>query len=163
MNRRTLFAGASLLALAGCGLFTSKTVNGVTTYTVDVGRLDKLVQATVSALSGFVDLPFVPISAQMTFAMIADIITTDSAAFAKAAGGLVVLTFDSSSIPAGFQSVVADAQKIFADVSASLPQTALTGTAMQVVSAIKTAVLLIEAMVPAMTPAAATRAAVSPN
>ena len=54
--------------------------------------------------------------------------------------------------------MVADAQSILTTIAAALPQTALVGTVLQIVSAVKTIVLLLEAMVPPLVPASATRA-----
>ncbi|MDE2469423.1 MAG: hypothetical protein KGL35_11920, partial [Bradyrhizobium sp.] len=102
----------------------------------------------------------VPVVYQAAFSTIAGIITTDAAAFDKAAGGKLALTFDATSIPATFRSIVDDAQTILSTIAAALPSTAVVGTALQIVSAVKTVVLLIEAMVPPLAPAAAARGGV---
>ena len=159
MNRRSLLAGVPLLgALAGCSLFTSTTTNGVTTITMDVARADTFAQALISGLSQLALLPMVPLPYQAAFTQISGMIATDIAAFDKASGGKVVLTFDSTSIPKGVESVISDAQSILTTIAAALPQTALVGTVLQIVSAVKTIVLLLEAMVPPLVPASASRA-----
>ena len=159
MYRRSLLAGVPLLgALAGCSLFTSTTTNGVTTLTMDVARTDTFVQALVSGLSQLAMLPMVPVPYQASFAAISAMILKDVAAFDAAAGGKITLKFDSASIPKEVDSVVADAQSILTTMAAALPQTALVGTVLQIVSAVKTIVLLLEAMVPPLVPASATRA-----
>lgn len=165
MNRRTMLAGASVFALAGCGIFTSKTdpVTHVTTYTMDVAKIDKYAQAFKSGVATVLSVPGVEALLGVylvPFKAIEGIVVQDIAAFDTATGGLATVDYNSSSAQAAIDSLLNDGKKILTTIAAALPQTAIVGTLMSAVNAVQTIVLLFEALLPGTV--AASRASVTP-
>ncbi len=156
----TMTAAAMPAALlAACGAVTTTTTSGITTVTVNVAKVDAYAQAfqnagnTILGMPGVAGLlgPYATVASNVTA-----IVTTDIAAFDKAAGGKTVLTFDATSVPASVNSVLADGQKLLTTLRAGLPQTAIVGSLGTYLNALATVVSLFEAMIGAP-PAAATR------
>ena len=161
MNRRTLLTtmigGGTLGALAGCGIVTSTTVNGVTTVTINVAKIDQYGTALASFTASVAGVPglgqyLVPVEAIET------VVLQDVAAFDAAAGGQTVLTFDANSIPAAINSILADGKSLLTTIGKALPSSVIVGTVLEAFNAVQTIVLLVEALLPVDTKLAAAAA-----
>ena len=162
MNRRSLLLGATALGMAGCGIVTTTTTNGVTTITINVAKINQYAQAFASAVATVLGVPGVAVllGPYLTpFQAIAGAVVQDIAAFNTATNGAAVLTYDSTSIPSAVTSVLNDGKSILSTISQALPQTAIVGTLMSAVNAVQTIVMLFEALLPTV---AASRAAIPP-
>jgi hypothetical protein len=127
ITRRGALLSASAIIpaalLAGCGLITSNTTNGVTTITINVADLDNWGNAIVNAASLLA--PFVgPIGA--TILEVGTVAKADLTAADVAAGGSLSLSFNSTSAPAAVSSLLADGQKIVSTVGSAVTTGAVT-------------------------------------
>lgn len=160
MTRRRILAipssAVSVVALAGCGIITTTTTNGVTTVTLDVGRIDAWAQAFQNAGTLILGLPGMPVLLGPAAPVITAIIAmagADIAAFDKAAAGKLTVTFDTTSIPAAITSVLADGKKLLTTVQAAIPVGAIAGTVGTYISALATIVSIFEAAIGSAPPA----------
>lgn len=122
-SRRSFLRNAGFLAcstaLGACSIATS---NGVTTVTLNVNEVvaDTNIALTIAQTGlGFVGLPTnigTVVSEGIT------IIQNGLTAFKKASGGSVSLTFDKTSVPAAFTSLIADLQTASSNISAVAAQ-----------------------------------------
>ena len=85
----------------------------------------------------------------------------DLAAFDAATNGQLVLTFDATSVPASITSILDDGRAVLTAIQTALPQTAIIGTVLDAVNAVKTIVMLFEALLPSFGAVAASRAPMS--
>jgi hypothetical protein len=167
LTRRNAIRAASAIVpaalLVACGVATTTTVNGVTTVTVDVAKVNAYAQAGSNFADAILTNPLItafilPYSAVITAAKA--VIVTDLAAFNKGASGSVVLTFNANSVPLMVSSVLTDLQALAADVVKALPATAIVGTVESDIAALAALISLFEAML-GVTPVASVDAASS--
>lgn len=157
-RRSFVTVAAAVPFVAACSAFTTTTTNGKTTVSVDVSKIDAWGQAFSNAGLLILGLPGVsalPIGAAITAGIA--LVKADLAAFDTAAGGNVTLTFDTSSVPAFVQSVLADGKTLLADVSGvpgALSSTVQT-EANEYVQALATIVSVFSATIGSMVAAAA--------
>lgn len=152
--RRSLLHASALavpaVALAGCGIVTRQTVNGVTTVTVDVARLDGFGQAFLNGTTLIAGLPgIVGTAPAMAVTALAPVISADMKAFDAAAGGKLTMTFDATSVPSAIKSLADDGRQLLADAKAALPNVAKdqVATANTYVNAVETLVSLFQAAI----------------
>ncbi len=125
--------GVLLLGTAGlavCGIIGTTKTNGVTMIMINTASVMSWAKAFESAANLITTLPGIagtPTGA--TIGVMATLIAADTAAFAKATGGALMLTFDSTSAPAAITSLLADGEKLLA-----ASQAALGGVASSVMS-----------------------------
>ena len=160
MNRRALLATTMLAPLAACGVVTSTTTNGVTTVTINVAKIDsyaKAFGAFTSAVAGVSGIaPFLT-----TIEVAESMALQDLAAFDAATNGQLVLTFDATSVPASVTSILDDGRAVLAAIQTALPQSAIVGTVLDAFNAVKTIVMLFEALLPSFGAVAASRVPMS--
>ena len=150
ISRRAMLTSVAFpmatVALGGCSLFSSKTVNGVTTITVNLNQLDSWGQAIANA--GTMLAPIVPSVGPAIMAVV-KVVAADIAAIDKDTGGTATLTFDATSIPAAISSLLADGQTILKTATAALPAE-ITSEARTILGALQTIVSLFAAALGSM-------------
>jgi len=160
MNRRTMLLSIPALAVAGCGIVTTTTTNGVTTVTINVAKIDSYAKAFGAFTSAVAGVP--GIAPFLTTVEVAESMALqDLAAFDAATNGQLVLTFDATSVPASITSILDDGRAVLTAIQTALPQTAIIGTVLDAVNAVKTIVMLFEALLPSFGAVAASRAPMS--
>lgn len=134
MNRRNLLGASALAAtgavLAGCGLFTTSTTNGVTTLTVNVDTIDKIAHAIENAVLLVASLPGIvgtPVAA--TIAAVGSLVISAVDQFDSASGGSLSVSIDTTGVLPAIQSLIADAQKLLGYLQTSIGN--LVGAALQ--------------------------------
>ena len=154
MNRRHLQRTTALALvaapIAACSVFQSTTTNGVTTITVNVAKLDAWGQAFINGGTMLLGLPGVAtLPAGVEIAAVLVMAKANLAALDAETHGQAMLTFDSTSVPAAIQSVLADGKNLLTDAQ-GLMDTAAQGTASEVqtyINAIQTVVSIFSATI----------------
>src|SRR6185437_11906274 len=131
MNRRRLLRTTALALvaapIAACSVFQSTTTNGVTTITVNVAKLDAWGQAFINGGTMLLGLPGVAtLPAGVEIAAVLVMAKANLAALDAETHGQAMLTFDSTSVPAAIQSVLADGKNLLTDAQ-GLMDTAAQG------------------------------------
>ncbi|MDE2342903.1 MAG: hypothetical protein KGL63_05840 [Betaproteobacteria bacterium] len=148
LNRRSLLRASALtfpaIALAAC---TISTVNGVTTLTISVAQVVAWGTAFDNVAKTVAGLPGIPAAVSASATALAITIASNLAAFHKAAGSNVNLTFDRTSVPAVINSLLADGKTLLADLQGVLTGVAQADAAMvqEYINAISTLVSVFEA------------------
>src|ERR1035437_2141456 len=148
ISRRAMLLSATPLALAGCGIITTTTTNGVTTISINVAKVDGWAQAFVNAGNLIYGLPGVagllgPIGGVVQ--IVVKMVAADVMAFDKSAGGVTDLTFDATSIPAALNSILADGRKLLATVQGAMPQIGAINGVASYANALALVVSVVEA------------------
>ncbi len=119
---------AVVATLPGCSVFTSNTVNGVTTITVNVATATTYfsgASALVAALSSaLLMLPGLPAGVGAAMAVVSAASSDIAAAIpalTAAAGGNPTYSFNTNSVPAFITSVEADAKNLMTQAQAVVP------------------------------------------
>jgi hypothetical protein len=151
MNRRTMLmsgtAGIAAVFLVGC---TSTTVNGVTTVTLNVAKVNAYGQVVVSgvgtllSIAAVVSLVGAPAVAIIQAGSVA--LSAALAAWNKASAGQVTVTFDGSSVGTAFTSVMAAVNTVINQTETALAAIPTVGVSATESSAISTAITLLNAM-----------------
>ena len=155
LRRRQLASLALLPLVAGCGVFSSGTQNGVTTVTVNVAQLNAWGTALLNSAALILSLPGIAGTPPATaISVVAMAIRTDLAAFVQTAGSNVTLTFDSSSVPAAIKSLMDDAQQLLTIAQSTL--SLVVSNSLQIartyIAAIQTIVSLLTAIASSAAP-----------
>ena len=149
LTRRTLVASVPVLAAAGAlAACSTQKVNGVTTITLNVAQANAWAQALLNATTLVAGLPgIVGTPPALAVMAIEPLISADITAFNTAAGGKLVLTYDSTSPAAAVTSLAADGQKLVSDVQAAIGTVASGAlqTAQTYLAAVKTVVSFLQA------------------
>lgn len=148
MRRRTiLLATAALLPLAGCGIFSTNTTNGVTTVTLNVANAEAWGNAFINAATLISSLAGVAGTAAGTaIAATGATAKTDLATFVAQAGSQVTLIFDTTSVPAFVTSLLGDGQTLSGLAGGVITSTSTT-VAQSYLTALQTIVALFQAAV----------------
>lgn len=120
MRRRSLLRGSALafpaLALAGCGIVTSTTTNGVTTYTINVSELETYVSGAAALAASLLGVPGISTAIGAATSSLIDQVISDLNAAIPAintqAAGAVKISFTTSSAPAFIASLEQDAASL---------------------------------------------------
>ncbi len=157
MTRRALLGATAValpVALAGCGIVTSTTVNGVTTVTVNVAKLDAYAKAVQNGTDALLANPLIAgaMGAGVAVAVAAALTGAADAisAIDKQANGSQTLTFSATNVPAALTSLQSNATTIYDDVQTAFTTVAakLPATVAQAFSALETVVALLLAVMP---------------
>lgn len=151
MDRRLLLRNSALfipfVTLAGCGIVTTTTTNGVTTTTVNVKQIQTWATAFENAATLVASLPGVPTSIATILKLVNNQINIDLAAFDTATSGKLTLTFDATSPPAALSSLLTDGNTLLTDIKGSVSNVVTTYAtdAQTYLNALSTIVSLFEA------------------
>jgi hypothetical protein len=158
MNRRFLLLSVSAIVpaafLAGCGAFTSNTVNGVTTVTVNVAKIDAYGLAIQNGADALLANPLISgaLGPQTSIAIAAALASAAAAinAINTSAKGSQTFTFNSASVPTALVSLQADAVTIFNTFKTGLAAAgqSLPANVLSVFDALQTVVALLLALIP---------------
>lgn len=127
ISRRAILGATALVPLAGCGIVTTTTTNGVTTVTVNVAKLIAYLSGAAALASAFLAVPGVggllaPTIAAAVNKAIA-VVNADIPAVNTAVKGAVTISFNTGSPPAFLTSIAADLQGLQTEVSAIVTAT----------------------------------------
>lgn len=165
MNRRNfgtaLAASLCAVALAGCGVVTRKTVNGITTITINMAKLDAYAQAIDNAVKTLLGNPLIAsvmgpgVAAGIEAAAMG--VASAAALLDKQANGSATLTFNATNPPAALKSLQADAVKVFNGLKDAVTAAgaAVPAKVSQAFSALETIVAFVLALMPSVAAAKA--------
>lgn len=156
MQRRKLFKAAGALSatalLAGCGVVSAVTVNGVTTVTFNIAKANSYVQAISAVEKALVADPLIAAVLGVAGVTAVNLIVTNAAAAMSAieveSGGSATLVFNSAAVPAMVQSLLTDASNLMETINAAVAKigTALSAATAQFLANLQATVALLLAL-----------------
>jgi hypothetical protein len=156
MNRRNLLRASAFavpaIALSGCGVISANTVNGVTTYTINVAKLLAYTSGAAALAAAFLAIPGVSVLIGGTAALIETAVSDMNAAVPAintAANGSATISFNTTSVPAFISSLEKDASNLltYAQAAEKALGTSVSSTATTYYNAIIAAASALSALV----------------